>query len=87
MISLNSIPFFAFDVFHFRTKKKALIDVTETGTEAAAATVLSLNRDGASKRFRADKPFLFFVVDSNTRAFIFSGRFAKPTASAAHVTG
>lgn len=61
--------------------------MSETGTEAAAATVLTLNRDGSSKRFRADKPFLFFVVDTDTKAFVFSGRFVKPAADVLRATG
>jgi serpin B len=52
-------------------RHKALIEVHEEGTEAAAATA-----------FVADRPFLFFVADANSGAVLFQGRVANPSQQA-----
>lgn len=66
---------------------KAFIEVNENGTEAAAATVLIAV--GASAPlfpppppiiFKADHPFIFFIVDDVTRTILFAGRLAAPSA-------
>eukprot|EP01025_Chloroclados_australasicus_P003760 TRINITY_DN10904_c0_g2_i1.p1 TRINITY_DN10904_c0_g2~~TRINITY_DN10904_c0_g2_i1.p1 ORF type:complete len:466 (+),score=66.66 TRINITY_DN10904_c0_g2_i1:61-1458(+) len=61
-------------------KTKVVVD--ETGTEAAAATglvlvELSLNLDYV--RFRADEPFMFFIVHEPSKAVLFSGIINDPT--------
>ena len=64
------------DVFH-----KAFINVNETGTEAAAATsiVVGITAIGILPEFRADHPFLFFIIDKHTGSILFMGRVADPT--------
>ncbi|XP_049775708.1 leukocyte elastase inhibitor-like isoform X2 [Schistocerca cancellata] len=66
---------------------KAFIEVNENGTEAAAATVLIT--EGASFPlfpppppviFKADHPFIFFIVDEVTGTILFAGRFVKSSA-------
>lgn len=64
------------DVVH-----QAYIDVTETGTEAAAVTLLNLNRNGPSRTFKANRPFLFFITDTVTKTVLFSGRVVRPQRS------
>ena len=67
--------------------QKALIEVDETGTEAASATSVFLDErknrvTGLGKNmdyFVADHPFLFFVRDLQTRLLLFQGRVALPT--------
>lgn len=64
---------------------QANIDVSEKGTEAAAATaVLGLTGGpgDASKPvvIRADRPFLFVLTDVPTGAVLFIGRMADPSA-------
>jgi len=67
--------------------QKALIEVDETGTEAASATSAFLDErknrvTGLGKNmdyFVADHPFLFFVRDLQTRLLLFQGRVALPT--------
>ncbi len=68
-------------VFH-----KAFVEVNEKGTEAAAATAVSM-RNVASEpidvpftpTFRADKPFLFAIRDVKTGTILFLGRVVDPT--------
>ena len=63
---------------------KALIDVDEHGTEAAAATAVVI-RAAALRRapaqqvaFTADRPFLFAVVETTSGLPLFLGQFARP---------
>lgn len=57
---------------------QTFIEVTESGTEAAAATVLNLSRDGPSKTFAANQPFLFIIRDIPSKAVLFFGRVVRP---------
>lgn len=67
-------------VFH-----KAFVKVDEKGTEAAAATAVSMMRAGSAARreepleFRADHPFLFFIRDNASGLVVFMGRVADPS--------
>jgi len=62
---------------------KAFIDVSEQGTEAAAATGVGL-RSMAVRRpepaidFRADHPFLFLIRDTSSGTILFIGRLMDP---------
>lgn len=60
---------------------QTFIEVTESGTEAAAATVLNLSRDGPSKSFVANQPFLFLIRDIPSKATLFIGRVVRPAES------
>jgi len=58
---------------------KALVDVNEEGTEAAAATAVRVAANGHKpKTFRADHPFLFFIRHNPTGAILFVGRVTNP---------
>jgi len=59
---------------------KAFIDVSEEGTEAAAATgmAVSLTAFAPAATFRADHPFLFLIRDTGSGAILFAGRFEQP---------
>jgi len=60
---------------------RAMIDVYEDGTEAAAATAISIVRTSAAlspEPFRVDRPFLFYIVDDATGAILFQGRVVDP---------
>jgi serpin B len=61
---------------------RAVIDVAEAGTEAAAATAVVVTtrtmRPDDSDRFQVDRPFLFLIADDKTGAVLFAGRIADP---------
>lgn len=62
---------------------KAFIAVDEAGTEAAAATAISMKAGSAAPTdepipFVADHPFLFLVRDTKTGAILFMGRLVDP---------
>jgi serpin B len=63
---------------------RAVIDVMEGGTEAAAATAVIMAprsmpaRPQPPEPFRVDHPFLFYIVDSATGAVLFQGRIVDP---------
>ena len=65
---------------------KAFIDVNEEGTEAAAATGISMGYGQSYDPtpvtiFRADHPFIFFIQDRDTGAILFMGRISNPVGS------
>lgn len=60
---------------------KAFIDVSEKGTEAAAATAVVMALRAAPSRpepFVVDRPFLFLIRERATGAVLFLGRFVRP---------
>ncbi len=66
---------------------KAFVDVTEEGTEAAAATAITMYATAMRRDFpepppivfRADHPFLFLIYDNGAGTILFLGRLADPT--------
>jgi serpin B len=62
---------------------KAFVNVNEKGTEAAAATGLTMTTTSVPPPppvFRADHPFIFMIKDNNTGLVLFMGRVVDPTA-------
>ncbi len=62
-------------------KHKAVIEVNEEGSEAAAATAVEMRMTGMPvepERFIADRPFLFLLTDRVTGAVLFLGRVVNP---------
>jgi serpin B len=59
---------------------EAFVDVSERGTEAAAATGVVMRKTAAARRavFRADRPFVFVLRDIDSGLVLFMGRLSKP---------
>lgn len=60
---------------------KAFIDVDETGTEAAAATAVTIRAASLGKpspQFIANRPFLFLIRENSTGTILFMGRVMNP---------
>ena len=76
---VQSSGWFIKDVIH-----EAVVEVDEQGTVAAAATAVVMNAPISMPRrrriitVRADRPFLYLIVDDATQAIMFVGRVAKP---------
>jgi serpin B len=65
---------------------RAVVDVNEEGTEAAAVTAVVATRAASAApariAFAADRPFVFGIVDRTTGAVLFIGYIADPPAAA-----
>lgn len=60
---------------------KAYVSVDEAGTEAAAATAVTMRATSMPidpVQFTADKPFVFVIRDNKTGSLLFVGRLANP---------
>src|SRR6218665_238898 len=61
---------------------KAFVNVSESGTEAAAATGIIIGLTSAYNpsptNFIVDRPFLFLIYEKNTQSVLFMGRLVKP---------
>ncbi len=64
-------------VFH-----KAFVAVDEQGTEAAAATGISVGLTAIQQSHTVvvDRPFLFYIYDQSTNTILFAGRVMNPSA-------
>lgn len=66
---------------------QAWVKVAEEGTEAAAATAVTMMPTGAllpptePKLFLVVRPFLFFIIDDKTNGVLFAGRVMQPEAA------
>ncbi len=65
------------NVWISEVKQKSWVDVNEEGTEAAAATVVTVV-ESAGLVFRADRPFLFFIRERLSGTILFAGKLATP---------
>jgi serpin B len=72
------------DLFISTATHKAVVEVDEKGTEAAAATAIGVARATAVVRedepivFRADHPFIFVIQDEASGTILFMGRVMRP---------
>lgn len=67
------------DIFISNVVHKAVIDITETGTTAAAATAIIMSRnvmrEPPTEAFYVNRPFLYFIYDSKLELILFQGKF------------
>jgi serpin B len=66
-----------------KVKHKAFIEVNEKGTEAAAATAVTMIKTTSMAPRRAfqmkiNRPFFFTIFDSESQAILFMGTVEKP---------
>jgi len=70
------------DLYLSHVIHKAFVDVTEEGTEAAAATAVVVALRAVAPQppveFKADHPFLFMIRHNGTGSLLFMGRYTKP---------
>jgi serpin B len=71
------------DFFISAVIHKAYVDVNEEGTEAAAATAvtmraMAMRAPNLAPVFRADHPFVFLIRDHASNSILFMGRMADP---------
>lgn len=72
-------------LFISRVLHKAFVEVTERGTEAAAATAIAMETEPMMASvpfvptFKADRPFVFFIRDPKSGSILFLGRVTAPT--------
>jgi len=61
------------EVYH-----KAFVSIDEAGTEAAAASGVAMTRGGGNGYFWATSPFIFVIMDIESKSLIFMGRVLNP---------
>ncbi len=59
---------------------QAFVEVTETGTEASAATAVVIGTRSEPPAITFDRPFIFLIRDLETGAILFLGRVVDPSA-------
>ncbi len=62
---------------------KAVVDVSEEGTEAAAATGVVMKKRSLEimeppEEFKCNRPFLFFIHEKQSNGVLFMGKYLKP---------
>ncbi|MDA3781412.1 MAG: serpin family protein [Bacteroidales bacterium] len=69
------------DLYIDKIIHKAFIEVNEKGTEAAAATAVTMRKTSAmfeKVNLKIDHPFIFLIKDNKTGSILFSGRVLDP---------
>ncbi|HUF50230.1 MAG TPA: serpin family protein, partial [Longimicrobiales bacterium] len=69
------------DLYISRVRQKAFIDVHELGTEAAAATSVTIGVTSMPPELRFDRPFIFAIRERSSGTILFVGRVGDPSAS------
>ena len=76
-------PFVNYDITEFcqspafisMMKQSAKIKLDEDGTEAAATTVVEVNKSSTFTQFIADRPFLYVISEQSTGVILFVGQY------------
>ncbi len=70
------------DIFISKVMHKAVIEVNEKGSEAAAATIVEMVESampaGEIIEFIVDRPFFFVIADDRSGAILFMGKVVEP---------
>ena len=69
------------DLYISKAIHQAFIEINEEGSEAAAATAVVMNRESEPRiiEFRADRPFIYLIVDEPSGTVLFVGRLVDPS--------
>lgn len=70
----NSTNLFISNVMH-----TAFVDVNESGTEAAAITMITVATKSMTRQFIVDHPFIFLIRENASGTILFLGRITDPT--------
>ena len=68
------------DLYISKVRQKAFIDVHELGTEAAAATSVTISVTSMPPELRYDRPFMFAIRERSSGTILFVGRVGDPSA-------
>ena len=63
------------DVYISNMFQKAAIELDEEGTEAAAVTVIEVEKTAITPYFYADRPFIYIISEQSTGTIFFIGQF------------
>lgn len=74
----NLLDMFDQYLYLSRLIQKAEIDVDEQGTTASAAAGAAFENKAFPAKFKANKPFLYFIVNKPTKTIIFAGKVSNP---------
>lgn len=73
-----------YNLFSLQAIHKAMVDVRENGTEAAAVTLMRIMPMSLPfpppPRITFNRPFLMMIIDKNTDGLLFLGKIVNPTA-------
>jgi serpin B len=64
-------------IFISKVVHKAVIEVGEDGTEAAAATAVILNNRNSVPVFNCNKPFIFIIHENQNNTILFVGKYSR----------
>ncbi|MFA9391610.1 MAG: serpin family protein [Prolixibacteraceae bacterium] len=67
------------DIYIDYVQHNTFIDVSEKGTEAAAATVVAMTWKMAPLTFNVNKPFIYAITEKETGAILFIGKIVEPS--------
>ncbi|VVC99394.1 unnamed protein product [Leptidea sinapis] len=71
---ISNLPLFVSKVIH-----KAVIEVSESGTEAAAVTASEFSNRIGIIRFEANRPFCYMIIEKTTNVITFGGFYKEPS--------
>jgi serpin B len=69
------------DIFISKVLHKAVIEVNEKGSEAAAATVVEMAKTAMPTdiaEFVVNRPFIFIIAEERTGSILFMGKVVNP---------
>lgn len=60
---------------------RAVLDVDETGTKAAASTTIEIMPMSMPAIMKVDRPFLVLILEHSTRSILFMGKINNPASA------